>query len=473
VFGSLGNIYQKKMSNKKIRQGIWFERLMAIAATVNLGLVLFNLSYISWRDFYLHNLPQITKLYDPIKGIEAHRDTENYLKAVDDLQTQISQTGIKSTQTTAKLAELRRLSTEIVQGNPFAAAGKSGTLEKIKNRMRRETGKKSSTEAFATFWTPEFLFRRGTQEINFFNTQIKPLFITNYYRHIGENGEFLDEFWLIDLPFVILFAGELITRSWLIKRKQRLTWGEAILWRWYDLLLLIPFWRWLRVIPVLIRLDQAQLLNLEIIQYQIERSIIANLSEEISEIVVIRMINQLQIAIKSGELTNWLSQKPALRPYLDVNNVNEIEAIVGILVKTTVYQVLPKIQPDIVAILRHSIDNVLSQSPIYRNLLAVPGLGQIPNQLSLQLSTQLTANIYTAIVAAVEDPVGAKLSSQLAQHFSEALGTAVQKKQTLGEIQTLMSDLLEEVKINYVQRLSQENFEQLLTQTRQMRSQVN
>jgi len=283
----------------------------------------------------------------------------------------------------------------------------------------------------------------------------------------------LDEFWLIDLPFVILFAGELITRSWLIKRKQRLTWGEAILWRWYDLLLLIPFWRWLRVIPVLIRLDQAQLLNLEIIQYQIERSIIANLSEEISEIVVIRMINQLQIAIKSGELTNWLSQKPALRPYLDVNNVNEIEAIVGILVKTTVYQVLPKIQPDIVAILRHSIDNVLSQSPIYRNLLAVPGLGQIPNQLSLQLSTQLTANIYTAIVAAVEDPVGAKLSSQLAQHFSEALGTAVQKKQTLGEIQTLMSDLLEEVKINYVQRLSQENFEQLLTQTRQMRSQVN
>ncbi len=462
------------INQKKIRHGTWFERLMAIAATVNLGLVLFNLSYVSWRDFYIRNLPQLTRLYDPIKGIEPHRDTENYLKAVNELQIQINQTGIQSTQTTAKLAELRRLSTEMVQDNPFAAAGKSGTLEKIKNRMRRETSKKSSTEAFATFWTPEFLSRRGgLQEINFFNTQVKPLFLTNYYRHIGENGEFLDDFWLIDLPFVILFAVELITRTWLIKRRQGITWGEAILWRWYDLLLLIPFWRWLRVIPVLIRLDQAELLNLDLIQRQIKRSIISNIAEELSEIIVIRVLNQIQNSIKGGELTNWLSQKPGLRPYLDVNNVNEIEAITKILLQTTVYQVLPKIQPDIVAILRHSIEKVLSQSPIYRNVLAVPGLGEIPGQLSEQLATQLTTNIYNAIVAAIEDPVGAKLSSQLAQHFSEALGTAVQKKQTLAEIQTLMSDLLEEVKINYVKRLSQENLEQLITQTRQIRSQAN
>ena len=57
------------------QRNLWFERIMAITATVNLGLVLFNLSYVPWRDFYLRKLPQIIQIYDPIKGIEPHRDT--------------------------------------------------------------------------------------------------------------------------------------------------------------------------------------------------------------------------------------------------------------------------------------------------------------------------------------------------------------------------------------------------------------
>ncbi len=62
------------------RPQIYFERLMALTATVNLCLVLFNLSYVPWRDFYWRRLPQITQIYDPIKGIETHRETNNYLK---------------------------------------------------------------------------------------------------------------------------------------------------------------------------------------------------------------------------------------------------------------------------------------------------------------------------------------------------------------------------------------------------------
>ena len=50
-------------------QQLYFERLMAIIATVNLCLVLFNLSYIPWRDLYWRKFPQITQIYDPVKGI--------------------------------------------------------------------------------------------------------------------------------------------------------------------------------------------------------------------------------------------------------------------------------------------------------------------------------------------------------------------------------------------------------------------
>ena len=45
----------------------------------------------------------------------------------------------------------------MIETNPFAGAGKSGTLEKIKNRMREHIGEESSKAAFNTFWSQEYL----------------------------------------------------------------------------------------------------------------------------------------------------------------------------------------------------------------------------------------------------------------------------------------------------------------------------
>ena len=461
--------------NSQKRRNLWFERLMAIIATVNLCICLFDLSYIAWRDFYLRKVPQITKVYDKVKGIEPHRETENYLANVKLLEKQVSQTGLKSKESATQLEELRRLSTEMIDGNPFAAVNKSGTLEKIKNRMRDRTSVKSAKRAFNTFWSQAYLSENGwNQEITFFNQKIQPLIATDYYRTIGENSEFTDNFWLIDLPFVIFFALELLTRTFSIRRRNpSFSWLDAVLWRWYDLFLLLPFWRWLRIIPVLVRLDKGHLLNLQPVRKQINQGVIANFAEELTEIVIVRLINQIQGSIKQGELTRWLLQKENHSEYVDINNINEVEAIAGIFIKAIVYEVLPKIQPEIVAILHHNIDGAFNQSPIYRNLHNLPGVGQMQAQLSEQLSTQIATNLYKAVVSAVEDPVAAKLSSQLLERFSEALGAEMQKKQVLSEIQSLLFDFLEEVKINYVQRLSREDIAQIIQQTRQMRSQAS
>ena len=452
------------MKNKNL----WFERLMALIATVNLGLVLFNLSYIGWRDFYLRNLPQIQKIYDPVKGIEPHRETENYLRTVEELEQQIRETGLQSPPSASKIEELRSLSLEMIENNPFAAVSKSGTLEKIKNRMRDRLSNESSKRAFSTFWSTDYLLKQGVdKELNFFDKQIKPLIATNYYRQIGENGEFIDNFWIIDLPFVILFTVELLARSYYIKRRHRgFSWLNAILWRWYDLFLILPFWRWLRIIPVLFRLEKAGLLNLQSIRYEAQQGIVANFAEEITQIVVVRVINQTQSSIKQGDLTRWLQQSQTLRPYIDINNVNEIEALAGIFVQTVIYQVLPKIQPEIIALLQHNIDSAFNQSPIYRNFRNLPGLGQMQSQLSEQLAMQIATNLYHALVSATADPVSAKLSSQLLKRFSKAMTDEIQKKQVLSEIQSLLIDFLEEVKLNYVQRLSSEEVEQILEQTR-------
>jgi hypothetical protein len=457
------------------QRNLWFERFMAVAATVNLCVILFDLSYVPWRDFYLRKLPQITKIYDPIKGIEPYRDTKNYLETVKALEEQVRQTGLQSPQVNSRLEEIRRLSNEMIDTNPFAGVNKSGTLEKIKNRIRDRISKKSAKQSFATFWSQPYLSQNGwDQEISFFNQRIRPLIASNYYRQIGENGEFVDNFGIIDLPFMILFGLELLGRTFFLRRQHPgLSWLEAVLWRWYDLFLLLPFWRYLRILPVIIRLDQAQLLNLHPVRQQINQGVVANFAEELTEIVVVRVINQVQGSIRRGELTRWLSQQENLRPYIDINNVNEVEAIAGLLVKTIVYQVLPDIQPAIVAILRHNIQTVFHQVPVYRNLQNLPGVGQAQTQLSEQLATQITTNLYKTLVSAVEDPVGAKLTSQLVQSFSDALGSQIKEKHILSEIQSLLFDFLEEIKLNYVQRFSQEDIDQIIEQTRKLRTQVS
>ena len=460
------------MKSKKLtkKRNLWFERLMALTATVNLGLVLFNLSYVGWRDFYLRNLPQIQEIYDPIKGIEPHRETENYLRTVEEFEQQIGETELNSAMAASKLQELRDLSVETIENNPFAGASKSGTLEKIKNRMRDRLSDESSKRAFSTFWSQEYLLQQGLdKELNFFNAKIKPLIATNYYRQIGENGEFIDKFWIIDLPFVILFLLELLARSFYIKRRHGgFSWLDCILWRWYDVFLILPVWRWLRIIPVLVRLDKAELLNLQGIRQQAQKGIVANFAEEITQIVVIRVINKTQNSIKQGNLTSWLQQSQTLRPYIDINNVDEIEALAGIFVQTIIREVLPKVQPQIIAILQHNIDSAFNQSPIYRNLSNLPRLGQMQSHLSEQLATQIATNLYHAVVSATEDPVSAKLSSELVKSFSKSLTSEIQKKQVLSEIQSLLIDFLEEIKINYVQQLSEEEVEQILEQTKNL-----
>lgn len=453
-----------------VRRNRWLERLIAIVALVNLCLVLFDLSYVPWRDFYFQEVPSLTQLYDPIKGIEPHRETQRYLNKVNELEEQLRQTGLQSPQLENLLQELRILSQEMIQDNPFAVANKSGTLAKIKNQMRLRIGKESAREDFATFWSQDYLSQAGwQQEIQFFNTHTRPLLQTNYYRGIGESGKFVDYFWLIDLPFVILFGLEFLTRSFYISCHARLSWPKAMLRRWYDVFLLLPFWRWLRAISVTIRLYQANLVNLEPFREQIKYDLIANFAEELTEIAGIRMIDQLQESIQRGEVgLGWLRTRTR-RPYIDINNTNEVKAIAARLLNLSVYGVLPKIQSDIKALLHHSIASILNQSPVYRQINDVPGLSHLPTQVTEKLVTDISQTLYSSLTTFLEDPLAVELFDRLTQNFSKALEVELQNQQNIQEFQSLLVDLLEEIKLNYVKGIAAGGVEKSLEESQQLR----
>jgi len=449
----------------------WFERLIAIFALVNFCLVLFDLSYLPWRDFYFQELPTLTHLYDPIKGIEPHRETQRYLDKVNELEAEVRQTSLQSPQVEDLLQELRTLSNEMIADNPFTGANKSGNLEKIKHQMRDRIGKGSAREAFATFWSQPYLSQTDwQQEINFFDTHIRPLIQTNYYRGIGINGKFIDNFWRLDLPFVLLFGLEFLARTFYISRNQSgLNWLEAMLRRWYDIFLLLPFWRWLRVIPVTIRLYQADLLNLEPVRAQINHDFVTNFAEEITEVVGVRMIDQAQKSIQRGDVARWLFRPETRRPYVNINNTNEVEAIASRLLQLTVYQVLPKIQPDIEALLHHSLQTIFNQSPIYKQLQNMPGMNHLPNQLTEKLAKDLSETFYSSFTTFLEDPVASELSNRLIQNFSKTLEVEVKQQHNVQEIQSLLVDLLEEIKINYIKSIAEEGVEKILDESHQIR----
>ncbi len=451
------------------------ERLIAILALINLGLVLFDISYLYTRDFYLQVIPSLTQLYDPVKGIKPHPSTENYLQQVENLESQVVAFGLKSPEVENQLAELSRLSTQIIEDNPFAVADKSSTLEKIQEEMRQRTGITSARDAFAKFWHPDYLQQAGwREEIEFWNSEIRPLIQANYYRDINIYGKFIDYFWLMDLPFVLIFALNFLSRTFQTSRRNpHLNWLEAMLRRWYDVFLLIPFARWLRVIPVTIRLYQSKLLNLDPFKAQINRDFAVGFAQEITEMVGIQVIDQMQKSIKKGDVSRWLFHPESRRPYVQINNQSELQVITSRLVKVSIYDVLPKIQPDIADLIHHTIQSTINESPVIRQLQQIPGLNQLPNQLVEQLAANLTKSAYATLLKALEDPVGAEVTGRLIKNFREALEVELQKRHNLQELEQLFVDMLEEIKINYVKNIAEEGIERTVEEVENLQRQFS
>ncbi len=289
-----------------------WDQAIAVIAAVNLTWVAIDLTYIPLRTFWLQRnlypvpslplvvplpwLPDITPLLDPLKGIEPHRDTEAYLKAYSALDQALLKNGSRTPESSDLLKQQAALTTGLMDSNPFISSGQAGALEKFKNRLRARTGLESARDSANLLLSPEHLERSPwSQERQFWSQQIVPLVESNYWRSIDENGRPSDLSWRIDTPFQLLFLLDILLRT--LRLKQRypaIRWRDALLRRWIDLPLLLPFARWLRVIPVTERLCGAGLLQLEPLRAVISRGVVALLAVELFEVIAIRLVDTLQ-----------------------------------------------------------------------------------------------------------------------------------------------------------------------------------
>jgi hypothetical protein len=455
-----------QISALRSRSNPWAKRLdqlVALVVILNVGLVLFDLSYIRFRDLYLRYLPQLAQRYDPIKGIEPFRDTAQYLAAVDNL----AKLGIENPAAGQQLSDLRDRSVAIIDEDPFRIANKSGSLEKLKRRMRQHMRIESSKEAFRQFWSLQHLnAKTWPTELAYFNRNFRPAIAANYYRPLDESGDYVDRFWQIDVWFTGLFALDLAARVLWIRQRHRKRWQDALLWRWYDLLLLCPFWRILRIIPLTIRLHQVGWIHLQSIQKQINRNIAENIAGEVTELVLLQTFRVVQGGIRQGALRQLLKETPAM---VDINEVNEVSEIARRLIEVVTQTVLPKIEPQLEQVIHHLVRQAIAQTPLSKSFLAMPGLEQLSTELSKQIALQSIQVFRTILTEASNDTEGQKLFQQLGQSALTHLQSGLSQKQTLQEIEQLLADWIEELKLTLVQRIENQDQTQMLLEAESIR----
>lgn len=201
------------------------------------------------------------------------------------------------------------------------------------------------------------------------------------------------------------------------------------------------------MIPVAVRLQQSQLVNFDRILVQMTHEPAARLADRLSRFVMVRFINQAQDSIREGTAAeSFLNPQPEI----DLNNVNEIEVITDRLLELTIYKVLPQIKPELEAVLHHSIESAFKESGIYQSLKSLPGLGNLPNDFTEQMASNLAQTTVTVLETSYADVEGRVLFERLSQEFNQAFRNALGDHQTQEEIQILLTDFLEELKLNYV-----------------------
>jgi len=456
---------------------------VALWAGLNLLWVGFDITYVPLRTFWLQRnltplpqvplvvplsvLPDITPLYDPVKGIEPHRETQAWLRSFRRLDQALLQPTAANQRQALQRRQLE-LTVAMINENPFAASGNSGTLEKLKNRLRQRAGLDSAKASAAQLLGEPWLRQRSwSEERIFWQQQILPLVATSYWRSIDENGRPTDHFWRFDLVlFQSVFALDILLRVLRLRRRfPGLSWRDALLRRWIDLPLLLPFWRWLRLAPVVERLSSTGLINIEPLRAAVSRVVVALLALELFEVLALQLVDGTQSLIRSPQWPRWIRSLRSHQTVLPSQD-RELVELVRLWGPLLLGQVAPRLAPQLQSLLGHALQQSVRE---------LPGGVVVPTGLSRQLAAGMVESLVdlsrvTAGRLGRSDDRQVELIQGIGDRFWEELAAALERDSTLERSQLLLCALLQQIKFNYLGQVNRAGIDALMDELDELTS---
>lgn len=423
--------------------------IMLSLAMVHLLLLLFDTSYFKLRPTYLNYLPVIVQYYDPLKGVEPHRFTENYLQQAEAYFERCRSSAIPLGNT--QIYNLSQLSAQMISEDPFARSGLSGKLELIKANMREYTGiENNSSRAFEVFWKSACRDVRSAEA--FFNQQIRPHMRINYWRAIGFNGRPVDYFLYIDLLFIAIFLLE-FGISWLLAirrlgREQRVLYP---LYHWYDLVSCIPLQqlrvlRLLRIVAVYYRLVRSDIILIQkswlyqrVVKYQ------KIIMEEISDQVAVNILSNIQAKTRLG------GNRDLLEETLQAHR-QEIRDIFLNLLQKIELPTLKARQSDLIDLMSALLVQAIRATSEYQQVARLPLMRPILEQaLNTQRVSQMTEQALVSFLEALQQKLAEpELQEILAETIDDMLNLSIRLS-----LDPRIQQLVEDINIQVLEQLKE------------------
>lgn len=391
-----------------------------IITGINLLLILFDFTYLTFRPQYVRYALHIVQWYDPIKGIEPHRITESYRLVADSLYNELKKPDSQLSAPVLKTAgdSLTRLSLIILAQRPYERFGLMAYQERLKadvvSYVERTTGRKvRSEEAFRIYWS--LTSENAVERLEYYHKQLRYYLMVNYYRHYSLSGSYVDNFWKLDLPFLLFFWAE-FWAGWFISvrfRRYR-AWWLYPLTHWYDVLALTPFsalrvFRLLRFWNLYVRLRRINVFNLS--DTLLTRFLSAQsqlIAKSISDAVAYQALEQLKRRVQKGEEIVLLKSV-----------IKELKPVAGDIVEVSVAPLVASLrrQPALYTLLEDSLSQALR-----REFRGLAGFAAAPlEKIVRRAAGRSVENILSGLEEYYAGEKGRTELRAMAEGFMEAL----------------------------------------------------
>lgn len=277
-----------------------------------------------------------------------------------------------------------------------------------------------------------------------FLQNISPSFYT-YYRDVVHPN-----FLLYDLFFVSIYIIELMA-SWIvaIKRKTYERWYFYPLIHWYDVLGCIPVgtFRWLRilrVVSILIRLNKLDMIDLtNTYVYRKGNKLYRIIMEEISDRVVIKILNGIEDEIKQDSPTTTRMVSEILKPHQET-----IARWLSHRIKKTVEQNYNQYKDDLKSYIEESIGEAVKQNREIKKISAIPIFGK-------KVADGLEHGVSNITYEAINGLVSGLTSEANEKVIKDAIHGALESV-TMGEEDPELSQMMKDIVIRAIELVKEQ-----------------